>query len=338
MKRSEVITRVIIAVFIITVIALPLVLWAQTPLIHARIAESGGWSQDPIRAKVGQPLHLEFTSDDVMHGFAIGRMDMQPVDIQPGKISQTTLTFKKPGLYTFFCTRWCGLSHWRMRGTIEVTGGETGASAPISQPLYVKLGLNLDEPHLAGVLPPAQPSALRGQDVLARISSLATFQSAEYYRSHSPDQVYQDLNTPGLTNTQRWDAVAAIWQANTSPAGLADGKQIFAQNCAACHGENGAGNGVFAGKLSAAGSASAQSMSGAKDMVMQTPANFSDPQRMLGASPALLQGKILRGGMGTGMPMWGSIFTDEQTWNVIAFIYSHQFEYSTPGMSRGYSK
>jgi mono/diheme cytochrome c family protein len=48
---------------------------------------------------------------------------------------------------------------------------------------------------------------------------------------------------------------------------------------------------------------------------------------MLGASPALLQGKILRGGMGTGMPMWGSIFTEEQIWDLIAYIYSFQFEY-----------
>jgi len=48
---------------------------------------------------------------------------------------------------------------------------------------------------------------------------------------------------------------------------------------------------------------------------------------MLGASPALLQGKILRGGMGTGMPMWGSIFTEEQIWDLIAYLYSFQFNY-----------
>jgi mono/diheme cytochrome c family protein len=68
-------------------------------------------------------------------------------------------------------------------------------------------------------------------------------------------------------------------------------------------------------------------MAGAQDMGMQTPANFTDPARMLGASPALLQGKILRGGMGTGMPMWGSIFTKDQIWDLIAYIYSFQFEY-----------
>ena len=81
--------------------AFPLVLWAQTPLIHARMAESGGWSPDVIQAKVGEPLHLKFTSDDVMHGFAVGQMDMQAVDIEPGKVSETTLTFTSRGYIPF---------------------------------------------------------------------------------------------------------------------------------------------------------------------------------------------------------------------------------------------
>ncbi|MDI6768936.1 MAG: cytochrome c [Anaerolineales bacterium] len=121
---------------------------------------------------------------------------------------------------------------------------------------------------------------------------------------------------------------AFIWQSNTTPAALANGQQLYAQNCAACHGENGAGDGVFADDLAAAGESSAQTMTGAPDMTMRTPVNFTDPARMLGASPVLLQGKILRGGMGTGMPMWGSIFTEEQIWDLIAYIYSFQFEYN----------
>ena len=62
-------------------------------------------------------------------------------------------------------------------------------------------------------------------------------------------------------------------------------------------------------------------------MRRQTPANFTDAKRMLGASPALLQGKILRGGMGTGMPSWGPIFTQKQTWDLIDFLYSFPFQY-----------
>jgi mono/diheme cytochrome c family protein len=48
---------------------------------------------------------------------------------------------------------------------------------------------------------------------------------------------------------------------------------------------------------------------------------------LLGASPALLQGKVLRGGMGTGMPYWGPIFTDRQTWALVDYLWTFQFLY-----------
>ena len=179
MKHSELITRIIITIFSLGIVVVPLIFWAQTPLIHARIAENGGWGVDTLQAKVGQPLHLKFTSDDVIHGFAVGQMEMQPVDVEPGKVSETSLTFDKPGIYTFFCTRWCGLNHWRMRGTIEVSGSEPTVPEPASKPLYVKLGLNLDEPHLAGSAPASKPSALRGQDLLAHTPGLSAFQDTK---------------------------------------------------------------------------------------------------------------------------------------------------------------
>lgn len=62
-------------------------------------------------------------------------------------------------------------------------------------------------------------------------------------------------------------------------------------------------------------------------MMIQRPANFTDAKRMLGASPALLEGKFLRGGMGTGMPAWGPIFTEEQAWHLVEALYSFQFHY-----------
>jgi mono/diheme cytochrome c family protein len=56
------------------------------------------------------------------------------------------------------------------------------------------------------------------------------------------------------------------------------------------------------------------------------PTDFTDAEHMLAASPARLHGKILRGGMGTGMPYWGPIFTEDQTWALIAYLYTFQFE------------
>ncbi|MBN8579237.1 MAG: c-type cytochrome [Anaerolineae bacterium] len=323
MKRAELISRFLIATGILLAVSAPLFLWARTPLIHARMAEDGGWNPDVIQAEVGKPLHLKITSDDVVHGFAVGQMEMQSVDVLPGKVTDITLNFDKPGIYTFFCTRWCGLNHWRMRGTIEVSGSPSNPE-PATVPLYVSLDLDLDAPHDSPIAPNGKPSATSGQLLE---TNLPIDQSAEYYRSHSPYQVFSDLSATSLTESQRWDMVAYLWQSNTTSESLANGKELYAQNCAACHGENGAGDGVFADDLAIVGESSMQTMEGAMDMVMQSPVDFTDPQRILGASPALLQGKILRGGMGTGMPMWGSIFTEDQIWDLIAYIYSFQFEY-----------
>lgn len=323
MKRSELISRFLIITGILLAVGAPLFLWARTPLIHARMAEDGGWNPDVIQAEVGKPLHLKITSDDVVHGFAVGQMEMQSVDVLPGKVTEITLNFDKPGIYTFFCTRWCGLNHWRMRGTIEVSSSPSDPE-PATVPLYVSLDLDLDAPHDSPIVPNGKPSATSGQLLE---TNLPIDQSAEYYRSRSPYEVFESLQNTSLTDGQRWDSVAYFWQSNTTPESLENGKQLYAQNCAACHGENGAGDGVFADDLAEAGEASMQTMEGAMNMVMQAPVDFTDPRRMLGASPALLQGKILRGGMGTGMPMWGSIFTEDQIWYLIAYIYSFQFEY-----------
>jgi len=310
-------------VAVIGAVGTPLYLWSHTPIIHARMAENGGWDPDVIQAEAGKPLHLKFTSDDVMHGFAVGQMDMDAVDIEPGKVTDIKLTFEKPGIYTFYCTRWCGLNHWRMRGTIEVTGASISPE-PASPPLYVSLHLDIDAPHDATVVPVNKPSTIRGQSLATDKSIVLSY---EDYLIKSPFEVFDSLKNTSLTNEQRWDVVAYLWQSSTTPDALANGKQIYDQNCAACHGEDGVGDGVFADDLQKAGDASTQSMSGMMDMTMQTPVDFTDPRRMLGASPALIQGKILRGGMGTGMPMWGSIFTEKQIWDLISYLYSFQFEY-----------
>lgn len=336
MKRSEILSRFIVAVAVVGVVGTPLYLWSRTPIIHARMAENGGWTPEVIQTEAGRPLHLKLTSDDVMHGFAVGQfavgqMEMDAVDVEPGKVTDITLIFDKPGIYTFYCTRWCGLNHWRMRGTIEVTGASDSPEPfdqtqgkPASPPLYVSLNLDIDAPHDAPIIPNGQPSANNGQS-LAMDNSIAL--SHENYLAKSPYEVFDGLKTTSLTDDERWDVVAYLWQSSTTSEALANGKELYAQNCAACHGENGTGDGVFADDLKTVGESSVQNMSGADNMSMQGPADFTNLKRMLGASPALLQGKILRGGMGTGMPMWGSIFTEDQIWDVIAYLYSFQFEY-----------
>jgi mono/diheme cytochrome c family protein/plastocyanin len=290
--------------------------------LHARMPEAGGWTPADLTVAAGQPLHLRLTSDDVMHGFAIGQSDQPAVDIKPGEIADINLTFDKPGTYTFYCTRWCGPNHWRMRGTITVTG-ET-AEQPVASPLYAQLGLDIDAPREAQVLPLKKPSAQRGAD-LALV--LSVYQSESYYYSHSPDQAWHDLrDDPELvsySDQQLWDAVAYIWQTNTTPQALTEARELYAQNCAACHGESGDGDGVFSGEQFQVQSEAGEMPTGHETVA---PPDFTDPVRMLSAPPALLQGKIIRGGMGTGMPMWGVIFTEDQTWALVSYLYTFQFE------------
>ena len=97
---------------------------------------------------------------------------------------------------------------------------------------------------------------------------------------------------------------------------LETGARLYAANCAACHGEAGNGQGVYVSSTSPH----------TGDAMAQMPADFTNPTTMLGASPALLQGKLIRGGMGTGMPSWGPIFTTDQTWALVAYLYSFQME------------
>lgn len=325
MKRAEIVSRISIIAGVLLGIGAPLVLWMSTPLIHVSMAEDGGWNPDTLKAEVGKPLELHLTSDDVMHGFAVGQIDMEPVDVSPGKVTDVTLNFDKPGIYTYFCTRWCGLNHWRMRGTIEVSGPLSDNVTP-TVPLYVTLGIDIDAPHQSSIVPEQRPSATNGEQ-LANSLDIDQILNADFYRSHSPYETFEELSSTQLSAVEKWDVVSHIWRSNTSPESLANGKELYAQNCAACHGETGAGDGVFADDLAASGEASMQTMSGSMENMQQTPANFTDPKRMLGASPALLQGKILRGGMGTGMPMWGSIFTEEQIWDLVSYLYSFQFDY-----------
>jgi len=326
--RKEWLARIILIVLVAVAIAIPLGGWwgrAQGVVVHARMAETGGWTPEVLTAEVGKPLHLRLTSDDAMHSFAVGQSDQPPVDVIPGEISEVTLTFDRPGKYTFYCTRWCSINHWRMRGTIEVIGPEEEPQA-VKPPLYMTLGLDIDADHHADVVPVQVPSAWRGAQLDVMVPD--AYQNREYYLAHTPLDLWKALgDEPGLkelSDQERWDLVAWVWQSHTTPQALREGKELYGTNCAACHGEGGAGDGVFADELDKPKTGEHAGMQSGE--MTTRPADFTDPGHMLSASPAHLQGKILRGGMGTGMPYWGPIFTDEQTWALVAYLYTFQFD------------
>ena len=332
--RKEAFARIIIFTAVLAAIAIPLAAWqlgAQATLVHARMAETGGWMPENLTAEQGKPLHLRLTSDDVTHSFAVGQSSLPPVDVKPGEITEVTLTFDKPGKYTFYCTRWCSVNHWRMRGTIEVRGSDGSSNEPVKKPLYVTLSMDIDAVNHSNVIPVMKPSSAHGAALVAGHSLkplIAKYLIAEYFFSHSSVELWKELRAEpglqGLADQDIWDLVAFVWRSNLTPQALQAGKQLYAANCAACHGEKGGGDGVFASQLAASNTGAATGM---KPGEMTTrPADFTNPATMLSASPARLQGKILRGGMGTGMPYWGPIFTEDQTWDLVDYLWAFQFD------------
>jgi cytochrome c oxidase subunit 2 len=297
--------------------------------IQAAMPEQGGWSPDQLQVQEGKPLKLRLVSNDVMHGFAIGRSDAPEIELMPGIPVETNLVFNEPGRYIYYCTRWCGPNHWRMRGVIDVVGSGVVKQTQAA-PLYLELGLDIDAAHPAEAIPERLPSAQRGSAYKELIPT--AYFSQVYYRTHSPADAWHALRTePALAELDDqsvWDLVALIWKTNTSPNSLAEGERLYTANCAACHGEKGKGDGVFAASLAAH---SADQEPGS-DVSMQgehtvTPVDFTDSEQMLGASPAVLEGKIERGGMGTGMPYWGPIFTREQIWDIVGYLWQFQFDW-----------
>lgn len=320
---SEWMARLVIALFVLGVPALMVFSKPDGIVIRASMPKEGGWQPGNLTVSAGEPVTLRLTSEDVVHGFAVGKMGWPAVDVKPGIVHELTLTFDQPGVYTYYCTRWCGPNHWRMRGMIEVTGS-IGESHPVTPPLYQVLGLDIDAPHQIPSFPVQKPSASRGADLAAYLPEETL--SQEYYQRTSPYDTWQELRedpkNSSLSDGDIWELVAFIWGTNTSVEALKTGTQLYAQNCAACHGEGGRGNGVMAKGFIANNIQFSPPSQG-----FQKPADFTDPALMLGASPALLQGKILRGGMGTGMPAWGSILTDEETWFLVDYLWTFQFFY-----------
>ncbi len=84
---------------------------------------AGKWYYLPnvLRLDVGQPYRFRMMALDVSHGASIqfgkgGRM----MRLQPGRLTETELTFERAGRYLMYCTVYCGQAHDVMQATIEV--------------------------------------------------------------------------------------------------------------------------------------------------------------------------------------------------------------------------
>ena len=280
--------------------------------LEAQLPEEGGWEPEALRITAGEMVRLRIHSPDVLHSFAIGRTEVGPIDIVPGKVTEIEFSIEEPGIYTFFCTRWCSTNHWRMRGTLEVVAADGTIPPSSREPApYIALGIDLDQgtdhsgEHEAQAelvtSPAAPPSAAKGAGLGLAPPLIGL--------ADTPAELFETLRAtyPNQSDADLWNLIAFGWARQNTADQLTLGETLYDRDCAACHGLDGRGDGIMARDLP------------------EKAHDWQDPANLSGASDALLHGKILRGGMGTGMPGWGDIYTDEQAWAVAAFLRTFNF-------------
>ena len=297
--------------------ALPLHLWAQMP-------ETGGWQGDVLRVPSGRTVELTVHGVSGAHTFALAYTDVKSRRLlSPGEEETVIFVAPAPGRYVLHCTTWCSANHWRMRTVIEVYD-PADEDAPLSYPQTpVRYAIELephelDMPHLADIWPEKMPDAAIGA---ALWSSHAIDMSTERLLAElswpnvTPADAYESLRASGsssgfvadASDAELWALVAYLQQQASTPQRLEQGRALYQQNCVACHGEQGRGDG-FAAPLS----------------VGQEP-DFTNLRAAAGASPALYYAKIARGGMGTGMPNWGTILTEDELWALVDYLQTFSY-------------
>ena len=83
------------------------------------VAQRFHYTPNEIVLKKGQPVVLEFTSLDFVHGFKIPDLNLR-ADLPPGKVNRVRLMPDKEGVYDFLCDNFCGDNHEEMNGRIIV--------------------------------------------------------------------------------------------------------------------------------------------------------------------------------------------------------------------------
>ncbi len=109
-----------------------------------------------------------------------------------------------------------------------------------------------------------------------------------------------------LTDRQKWDVAAYAYTLSVSPEMLTQGQALYAQNCAACHGESGRGDGPQAAELSA------------------RPANLAAQARMANQSDADLVATI-SSGVGLVMPGYAEQLSEAERWALAGFVRTFSF-------------
>jgi mono/diheme cytochrome c family protein len=109
-----------------------------------------------------------------------------------------------------------------------------------------------------------------------------------------------------LTDRQRWDVIAYAMSLSTTNELIAQGKTLFRENCTACHGLTGKGNGTDAGKLS------------------NRPVDLTSQSIMAQTSASSLY-QAISSGIIPDMPAYGNSLDDNERWALVSYLRSLTF-------------
>ncbi len=104
-----------------------------------------------------------------------------------------------------------------------------------------------------------------------------------------------------LSDRQRWDVTAYILTLSMEAEALSQGAELYAKNCAGCHGERGSGDGPAASGLSV------------------SPTNLTDQRNMVALSGEMIFEAISQG-VPPAMPGFAELLTEEQRWALADYV------------------
>jgi cytochrome c oxidase subunit 2 len=79
----------------------------------------GRWEMNELHVPIGRPITLTMTSEDVIHSFFVPEFRLHQ-DVVPGEYTQTWFTPTRVGVYSLFCSQFCGTDHSKMVGKVYV--------------------------------------------------------------------------------------------------------------------------------------------------------------------------------------------------------------------------
>lgn len=95
----------------------------SAPVVSPRVIEITArrfaFAPDQVTLKKGETVKLRLHSEDVTHGFFLRPLKIDE-DIEPGKVTEITVTPQTAGTFSTICDHFCGANHGNMKMTIVV--------------------------------------------------------------------------------------------------------------------------------------------------------------------------------------------------------------------------